>query len=81
MQATVNDLRCPMTRRDLLAIPAIGPYPQASLMGVQLFPSGRIGPDPATDEMVPGGVEPETRQVLTNPSRFLPLPALGPAQE
>lgn len=45
---------------------AIGPYSQAVRHGHQLFCSGQIGLDPSTGELVPGGVEAETRQVLLN---------------
>ena len=45
---------------------AIGPYSQAVRHGHQLFCSGQIGLDPSTAEIVPGGVEAETRQVLLN---------------
>jgi 2-iminobutanoate/2-iminopropanoate deaminase len=50
---------------------AIGPYSQAVLVGNQLFLSGQIGLDPATGEMVAGGVEAETRQVLANAAAVL----------
>jgi len=60
----------PPTSRQIVATEgapaAIGPYSQAVLVGDQLFLSGQIGLDPATGEMVAGGVEPETRQVLAN---------------
>ncbi len=45
---------------------AIGPYSQAVLSGNQLFISGQIGLDAATGEMVPGGIEAQTRQVFAN---------------
>jgi 2-iminobutanoate/2-iminopropanoate deaminase len=45
---------------------AIGPYSQAVRQGNLLFCSGQIGLDPATGQLVPGGVEAETRQVLLN---------------
>lgn len=45
---------------------AIGPYSQAVRSGHQLFCSGQIGLDPAIGDLVPGGVEAETRQVLLN---------------
>jgi 2-iminobutanoate/2-iminopropanoate deaminase len=45
---------------------AIGPYSQAVRHGNLLFCSGQIGLDPATAQLVPGGVEAETRQVLLN---------------
>ena len=45
---------------------AIGPYVQATRAGGFVFASGQIALDPATGEMVTGGVEPETRRVLDN---------------
>ncbi len=45
---------------------AIGPYSQAVRIENLIFTAGQIGLDPATMEIVQGGVEAETRQVLTN---------------
>ncbi len=45
---------------------AIGPYSQAVRHGNLIFCSGQIGLDPAIGQLVPGGVEAETRQVLLN---------------
>jgi 2-iminobutanoate/2-iminopropanoate deaminase len=45
---------------------AIGPYSQAVRLGSWLFLSGQIGLDPATGELVPGGVVPEAVRVLEN---------------
>src|SRR4051812_39420552 len=45
---------------------AIGPYSQAIKIGELVFTSGQIALDPATGQIVPGGVEAETRQVLKN---------------
>ena len=45
---------------------AIGPYSQAIRTESLVFTAGQIGLDPATMEIVKGGVEAETRQVLTN---------------
>lgn len=45
---------------------AIGPYSVANRFGELIFTAGQAGLDPATMELVPGGVEVETRQVLTN---------------
>ena len=45
---------------------AIGPYSQAVQAGGMLFVSGQIPIDPASGELVQGGVEAETRQVLNN---------------
>src|SRR5262245_21407204 len=45
---------------------AIGPYSQAVRAGQWLFCSGQIGLDPATGELVAGGVVEETIRVLDN---------------
>jgi 2-iminobutanoate/2-iminopropanoate deaminase len=45
---------------------AIGAYSQAIHVGGFVFCSGQIGLDPATGELVPGGLEAETQQVLRN---------------
>jgi len=45
---------------------AIGPYSQAVLVEGLIFTAGQVGMDPATMEMVEGGIEAQTRQVLTN---------------
>lgn len=45
---------------------AIGPYSQAIIGGGWLFCSGQIPLDPATMEIVQGGVADQTRRVLLN---------------
>lgn len=45
---------------------AIGPYSLGIKAGQLVFCSGQLGLDPATGNMVEGGVEAETRQALTN---------------
>ncbi len=45
---------------------AIGPYSQAIRIDAFVFASGQAGLDPQTGDLVTGGVEAETRQVLTN---------------
>jgi 2-iminobutanoate/2-iminopropanoate deaminase len=45
---------------------AIGPYSQAVRVGDMLFASGQIGFDPATGQMVAGGVAEQTTRVLEN---------------
>ena len=45
---------------------AIGPYSQGLRAGDFLFLSGQIGLDPATGEIVAGGVVEQTHQVLKN---------------
>jgi 2-iminobutanoate/2-iminopropanoate deaminase len=49
----------------------IGPYSQGVVAGGFLFLSGQIALDPATNEMVTGGIEPETERVLENLSGVL----------
>jgi len=45
---------------------AIGPYSQAIRSGDLLFCSGQVGLDPATGELVDGGVEEQTERALEN---------------
>ena len=45
---------------------AIGPYSQAIRAGELVFCSGQIALDPHTGELVGGGVEQQTHQVLEN---------------
>jgi len=45
---------------------AIGPYSQALQAGDFLFLSGQIPLDPATGQIVPGGIAEQTHQVLKN---------------
>ena len=45
---------------------AIGPYSQAIRTENLVFTAGQIGLDPATMELVPDGIEAQTRQALTN---------------
>ncbi len=45
---------------------AIGPYSQAILAEDLVFTAGQVGLDPATMELVEGGIEAQTRQVLNN---------------
>jgi 2-iminobutanoate/2-iminopropanoate deaminase len=50
---------------------ALGPYTQAIAANGFIYCSGQIGLDPATTEMVSGGVEAQTHQVLKNLSAVL----------
>lgn len=45
---------------------AIGPYSQAVQIENLVFTAGQIGLNPATMEIVEGGIEAQSRQVLTN---------------
>jgi 2-iminobutanoate/2-iminopropanoate deaminase len=56
---------------------AIGPYSQAVLEGGFLFASGQIPLDPATGELVAGGIEASTERVLDNMEAVLKSAGLG----
>lgn len=45
---------------------AIGPYSQAIVAGGFLYASGAIGINPETGDVVDGGVEEQTKQVMSN---------------
>lgn len=45
---------------------AVGPYSQAIRVGEFVFTAGQIPLDPATGQMVAGGIEAQARQALTN---------------
>ncbi len=49
-----------------LAPAAIGPYSQGIVAGGLLFTAGQIAIDPATGQVVPGDVVPQTERVLAN---------------
>ena len=57
-------------RIDTVASPdapkAIGPYSQAVTYGDLIFTAGQIALDPATMEIVPGGITEQTERVLSN---------------
>lgn len=45
---------------------AIGPYSAGVSTGHLVFTAGQLGIDPATGKLVDGGIQPQTRQALTN---------------
>src|SRR5260221_7586276 len=45
---------------------ALGPYSQAIVAGGMVFCAGQIPLDPATADLVPGGIAEQTHQVLKN---------------
>ena len=58
-----------MTRKQIQteeAPAAIGPYSQAIRAGNIIFNSGQIPLDPTSGKLVPGGIEEQTHQVLSN---------------
>ncbi|OAT86107.1 RidA family protein [Desulfotomaculum copahuensis] len=56
---------------------AIGPYSQAVRTGDFLFASGQIAINPATGELVPGGIEAQTEQVMENIKQILAAAGLN----
>ncbi len=50
---------------------AIGPYSQAVCINGLVYTAGQVGLDPASMEIVEGGVEAQTRQVLNNLTQVL----------
>jgi 2-iminobutanoate/2-iminopropanoate deaminase len=50
---------------------AIGPYSQAVISGNLVYCSGQVAIDPATKELVAGGVEEQTHQCLMNLTHVL----------
>jgi 2-iminobutanoate/2-iminopropanoate deaminase len=58
-----------MTRRAIkttAAPAAVGPYSQAIATHDFVFCSGQVGLDPATGELVPGGLEAQVERVIRN---------------
>lgn len=45
---------------------AIGPYSQAIRIGSMVYTSGQVAIDPATGQLVTGGIEAQTHRVLQN---------------
>ncbi len=56
---------------------ALGPYSQAVQVGNMVFVSGQIPLDPATGQLVAGGIEEQTRRVLLNIQAILEAAGLG----
>lgn len=56
---------------------AIGPYSQAIEVNGFVFASGQIPINPATGEVVEGGIQEQTRQALTNASEVMKAAGLN----
>lgn len=59
---------------------AIGPYSQAISIHGFVFLSGQIPLDPATGQIIPGGIEEQTQQVLKNLVAVLEAAGSSPAE-
>ena len=59
-----------MAKKQIVLAPdapkAIGPYNVANRYGDLVFTAGQLGLNPATGELVSGGIEAEARQALSN---------------
>ncbi len=56
---------------------AIGPYSQAVACGPFVYTAGQVALDPATMELVPGGVAEQTDRALTNLAAVLKAAGTG----
>lgn len=56
---------------------AIGPYSQAVRTGDTLYCSGQIALDKETGELIPGGIEEQTRHVMQNLQQVLAAAGCG----
>lgn len=56
---------------------AIGPYSQAVRIETLVYTAGQVGLDPASSELVAGGIEAQTRQALTNLKHVLEAAGSG----
>jgi 2-iminobutanoate/2-iminopropanoate deaminase len=67
--------RVPASRKSPEYLPQGGsgslPFSEAVRTGDMLFLSGQLGTDPATKQLVPGGIAAETRQTLENIKKTL----------
>src|SRR6267378_1038876 len=50
---------------------AIGPYSQAIIIDNMVYTAGQVGLDPETGNLVEGGIEEQTHQVLRNQTSVL----------
>ncbi|MDI6601875.1 MAG: RidA family protein [Thermoanaerobacteraceae bacterium] len=56
---------------------AIGPYSQAVMVGDFLYTSGQIGLDPASGQIVEGGIEAQAERVMENLKAILEASGMG----
>ncbi|HEX9988303.1 MAG TPA: RidA family protein [Chloroflexia bacterium] len=58
---------------------AIGPYSQAIKVGNFVYTAGQVGLDPATGDLIQGGIKEQTRQALTNVAAVLDAAGCSPS--
>lgn len=71
----MSELKSAISTNDAPA--AIGPYSQAVRVGSFLFTSGQIALDPATGQVVAGGIQEQTRRVCQNLQAVLAAAGMG----
>jgi 2-iminobutanoate/2-iminopropanoate deaminase len=59
---------------------AIGPYSQAMTINGFIFTAGQVALDPATGELVPGGIAEQTARALENLRAVLKAGGSGPSE-
>lgn len=75
---TMPDMRATKTKVSTTQAPAaIGPYSQAIATGEFVYTSGQVALDPATGQIVPGGIAEQTVQVLENLKAVLTAAGCG----
>ncbi|HYP41715.1 MAG TPA: Rid family hydrolase, partial [Chloroflexia bacterium] len=57
---------------------AIGPYSQAIRVGNFVYTAGQVGLDPATGDLVAGGIKEQTQQALNNITAVLDAAGCAP---
>ena len=58
---------------------AIGPYSQAIQVGNFVYTAGQVGLDPATGDLIEGGIKEQTRQALANVAAVLDAAGCSPS--
>lgn len=58
---------------------AIGPYSQAIRVGNFVYTAGQVGLDPATGDLVAGGIKEQTQQALNNITAVLDAAGCSPS--
>ncbi|KAM4581401.1 2-iminobutanoate/2-iminopropanoate deaminase-like [Odontesthes bonariensis] len=56
---------------------AIGPYSQAVVVDRTMYVSGQLGMEPASGQLVEGGVQAQTKQALVNMGEILKVAGCG----
>jgi len=77
---TVHDIRSWTFPPGMGVPPPAGRYAHATAAGATLYVTGQLPVDPASGVLVPGGIAPQTRQVLANLFTVLELVGSAPGR-